>query len=269
MEFNVPFNWHQSQMQVPYFTGRIGTMLQLHEALTKDASKTILSPVVLFGPGGVGKTQIALEYINRHRKDYSSTIWIDGTSPESVRRSFTNFASQLLDHYDAHSLSNTSIYRRLTKVFDDPIIGRSQREALPLEVERRDSDAKKAGPRDRNRGVHAESARPSLEFYDHQYITAVEVVLDWLRMAQNKHWLLVYDNFDDIESYDIRDFFPNTQRGCIIVTSRRRECARLGLGIEVEQLGQADALELLKKSAKLTDELDEKGKVSRFSQRIC
>ena len=127
MEFNVPFNWHQSQMQVPYFTGRIGTMLQLHEALTKDASKALLSPVILFGPGGVGKTQIALEYINRHRKDYSSTIGIDATSPESVRRSFRNFASQLLDHYDANSLNNTSIYRRLAKVFDDPIIGRSQR----------------------------------------------------------------------------------------------------------------------------------------------
>ena len=200
MEFNVPFNWHQSQMQVPYFTGRIGTMLQLHEAMTKEASKALSSPVILFGPGGVGKTQIALEYINRHRKDYSSTIWIDGTSPESVRRSFTNFASQLLDHYDANSLNNTSIYRRLAKVFDDPIIGRSQSEVLPLEVERRNSNAKMAGLRDRNKDDRTEPARPLLKFYDHQYITAVQVVLDWLRMAQNKHWLLVYDNFDDIES---------------------------------------------------------------------
>ena len=136
-------------------------------------------------------------------------------------------------------------------------------------MERRDGDAKTAGPKDRNRGVHAKPARPFLECYDHQYITAVQVVLDWLRMAQNQHWLLVYDDFDDIESYDIRDFFPNTQRRSIIVTSRRRECARLGLGIEVEQLSQADALELLKKSAKLTDELDEEGEIFRFSQRKC
>lgn len=72
-----------------------------------------------------------------------------------------------------------------------------------------------------------------------------------------------------LSPYDIRDFFPNTQQGSIIITSRRRECARLGLGIEVDQLSQADALELLKKSAKLTDELDEEGEVFLFSLRIC
>ena len=96
-----------------------------------------------------------------------------------------------------------------------------------------------------------------MKSYDNQLFTAVEIVLDWLRMAQNKDWLLVYDNYDDIESYDVRDFFPSTHWGSIIVTSRRPDCARLGFGIGVELLSEMDALELLRKSANLIGELDD------------
>lgn len=195
-------------MQVPHFTGRIGVIFQLHAALTKHASNATSSPIVLFGPGGVGKTQIALEYVNRHQNNYSSIIWIDGTSPESVRRSFTDVASQLLDHYDAYSLNSTSIYRRLVKVFQPPGIGLRGEEALPIEVERPISEAKKAGPIHSNGEVPAGPARPSSEFNDYRHITAVEVILDWLRMAQNKYWLLVYDTTMTLNRTTSETFSP-------------------------------------------------------------
>ena len=240
VEFNVPFNGHQSQKQVPHFTGRSSIMLELHGALTKDCSRASSSPIILFGPGGFGKTQIALEYISIHRKDYRSMIWIDGASPESARRSFRDFAFHLLNHYDANSLNSTPIYRRLAR--------------LALEEDERDRTE-----------TNAESR--TMKSYDDRLFTAVEIVLDWLRMAQNKDWLLVYDNYDDIESYDVRDFFPGTQCGSIIVTSRRPDCARLGFGIRVELLSQVDALELLQKSAHLTGKLDNQGKVSYIGSR--
>ena len=53
------------------------------------------------------------------------------------------------------------------------------------------------------------------------------------------------------------------------MTSRRPEFARHGFGIAVEQLNQVDALELLTKSAKMTDVRNERGKLSYFSRRTC
>ena len=244
MEFNIPFNGHQTQKQVPHFTGRSSTMLELHGALTKDSSRVSSAPVVLIGPGGVGKTQIALEYMNTHGKEYSSMIWIDGASPESARRSFRDFAFHLSNHYNANSLNSAPIYRRLAS----------------LAMEEDKSDRKE---------MKADSRTSSMQNYDDQLSTAVAIVLDWLRMAQNRDWLLVFDNYDDIESYDVRDFFSSTQWGSIIVTSRRPDCARLGSDIRVELLSQVDALELLQKSAHLTDKLDNKGKVSYIGQDTC
>lgn len=55
-------------------------------------------------------------------------------------------------------------------------------------------------------------------------------------------------NVDDIDSFDIRDFFPEASRGTIIITSRRPESARLGIGLEVDVLSDEDGLELLNKT---------------------
>lgn len=57
--------------------------------------------------------------------------------------------------------------------------------------------------------------------------------------------------------------------GSIIVTSRRPDCARLGFGIGVELLSEMDTLELLRKSANLIGELNNKGKVSFIGQDTC
>ena len=57
---------------------------------------------------------------------------------------------------------------------------------------------------------------------------AVQLVRQWLSQAENKTWLLMFDNYDDprlpsIRSstgYDIRTFFPYSTQGSILITTR-------------------------------------------------
>ena len=57
---------------------------------------------------------------------------------------------------------------------------------------------------------------------------AIQLVRQWLSQAENKTWLLMFDNYDDprlpgIHSstgYDIRTFFPYSTQGSILITTR-------------------------------------------------
>ncbi|TVY37960.1 Kinesin light chain, partial [Lachnellula subtilissima] len=61
-------------------------------------------------------------------------------------------------------------------------------------------------------------------------------------------WLLVFDNFDDPNSFinkSIKDYFPQTGEGSILVTSRHADTRRLGHHLEVNTMSLEEALELL------------------------
>jgi hypothetical protein len=50
---------------------------------------------VLRGLGGIGKTQLALEFARRHRLCFSAVFWLDGRSEDSVKRSIASCASRI------------------------------------------------------------------------------------------------------------------------------------------------------------------------------
>ena len=50
----------------PNFTGRVDLIAQLHESLTSSGTSDPVQLVALHGLGGMGKTQIAIEYTYRH-----------------------------------------------------------------------------------------------------------------------------------------------------------------------------------------------------------
>ncbi|KAG4440354.1 hypothetical protein IFR05_004147 [Cadophora sp. M221] len=64
-------------------------------------------------------------------------------------------------------------------------------------------------------------------------------------------WVMVFDNYDDVKSFDsIRDFFPASKQGTIIITSRNSASNRLTSQqprnfIELEGLSKEDSLQLL------------------------
>jgi len=59
----------------PYFSGRDDVLEMIFQELNKDGGQRC---VALCGIGGIGKTQIALEYTYEHREDYAYVFWISG-----------------------------------------------------------------------------------------------------------------------------------------------------------------------------------------------
>lgn len=59
----------------PHFTGRADLITQLHDGLRENHHR--LSVQALHGLGGVGKTQLIIEYAHRYAADYSLVWWVD------------------------------------------------------------------------------------------------------------------------------------------------------------------------------------------------
>jgi hypothetical protein len=72
-------------------------------------------------------------------------------------------------------------------------------------------------------------------------------LLRWLSRDHAPRWLLIFDNLDDLDSFDITAFFPNVPWGDILITSRRKQAERLGYSIAVDIMDSDDAVELLYK----------------------
>jgi tetratricopeptide (TPR) repeat protein len=63
---------------------------------------------------------------------------------------------------------------------------------------------------------------------------------------RNENWLLIFDNYDDLSSFDhIRSFFPQGHAGHILVTSRTSGSDPLGTVIPLGPMNSDDAVRLL------------------------
>lgn len=97
--------WTVPYARNPYFTGRDEVLDQLMQLLTPDVpgQPTVLRQAALTqlqaltGLGGIGKTQIAVEYAYRAHEQghYTHTLWITAASEEAILTSFTSLADQL------------------------------------------------------------------------------------------------------------------------------------------------------------------------------
>jgi hypothetical protein len=86
-----------------YFVGRGEFLLALHKELFEKSEQT-RNTVVITGIGGVGKSQLATEYIYLHRSEFSSIFWIDAGSEDLIRQSFERIAMDLLREYKSRKL---------------------------------------------------------------------------------------------------------------------------------------------------------------------
>jgi hypothetical protein len=76
----------------PAFTGRSAILESLRDRLFTHATAR---PVALLGLGGVGKTQIALEYAHRFAAHYEIVWWISADQPAIVRAELARLAGPL------------------------------------------------------------------------------------------------------------------------------------------------------------------------------
>lgn len=158
------------------FTGRTALLDRLASTLA-SGSKAAVLPHAVHGMGGVGKTQLVLEYVYRHLDDYDLVWWVPADAAAGVLASLEQLAGQL--------------------------------------------------------GIRpGENAQQT-----------ARLTLDALAAGSMK-WLLVYDNANDLDSID--EYVPSTG-GDVIVTTRNREWAAVGLGIEVDVFERHESIDLLRR----------------------
>lgn len=120
--------WGPVPPRNPNFTGRGDLLVQLGKRLTAGGTTAVL-PSAIHGMGGIGKTQMAVEYIYRHLQDYDLIWWIDAARATQIRAGFTELARQL--DLPGAADANTAVpavrealrtgapYRRWLLVFDN------------------------------------------------------------------------------------------------------------------------------------------------------
>ncbi|MFM9581058.1 FxSxx-COOH system tetratricopeptide repeat protein [Streptomyces caniscabiei] len=77
------------------FTGRSVILDQLREQLRGGISVVLPRPQALFGLGGVGKTQVALEYVHRFMADYDLVWWVSAEHIDNVVASLAELGSRI------------------------------------------------------------------------------------------------------------------------------------------------------------------------------
>lgn len=198
------------------FTGRKDLLDNLHKKIGK--SPPGLATIVLYGTGGIGKTQIASEYAHTHMTEYQSVFWINAATKETIQSGFRTAAQRLVDQHAKIAYDTNPNYALIAKNLD--IIG----------------------------AVDKNGFVSSHEDHTKRIIMGVQ---NWLRNKDNNQWLLIFDNADDIENSEIKSYMPKAPHGTVIMTSRRPECCQLGNGLRVEEMQEQEAEDLLLKSASL------------------
>ncbi|KAF8448488.1 hypothetical protein BDZ91DRAFT_112651 [Kalaharituber pfeilii] len=217
LSFDIPFSLPDVRRNTD-FVGREDLLEQLKQEIEKGAATKDVNQLVLHGMGGIGKTHLAMEYVYRHSGDYSSVFWINAASEQATKISFTHIMQRLIKHH-ANLSGPEPNYKLIGQLLG--MAGRLD-SAGTFTVQ-----------------------QPSEE----QHV--VDSVKEWLTAKDNTKWILVFDNLDDLESFDVNDYIPSAPHGTVIITSRRPESIQGRRGIEVQQMSNSEAEELLLKSAKL------------------
>jgi tetratricopeptide (TPR) repeat protein len=169
------------------FVGRQDILAKIDLGFSSGNSPRI---VVLQGLGGQGKTQIALQYCQKSKNEYTAIFWVNATSKSTLEEAFSTISEK--------TKSN------------DQVLQDSER---------------------------------------------VQFVIDSLQEWQDP-WLMVFDNYDDPDSFNnLQDFMPNGEHGCILITSRHaasKELVDESNAIELPGLPKVDALSLFCKQVGAT-----------------
>ena len=77
------------------FIGRAAQIEQMEKHLQPIGEARRQTTLVLHGLGGIGKTQLALEFVKRHRDEYSAIFWISGKTEQTLRQGIADIAKRI------------------------------------------------------------------------------------------------------------------------------------------------------------------------------
>jgi hypothetical protein len=173
---------HVPRIDAELFIGRKSELATIENILQAKNQSHERRQLVLGGPGGIGKTQLAIAYAQRHQQVYDSVLWFDATSEMALKSGFRSMAEAIFD------------------VTEDGVLGSEQ---------------------------------------------TLLHVRQWLSDPKNSQWLLIYDNYDDPDQFDLQMYYPFGSHGAIIVTTRRPDRVH-GMAIRMHSIQNVeDSLEIL------------------------
>lgn len=106
--------WKVPYSQNAFFTGRSSVLEQLHAAFL--ARKVGVFVQALTGLGGIGKTQIALEYVYRYAQTYQAIFWVAADSQGDLLADFVSIA-QFLHLPEQHEPKQSLIVEAIKQWF--------------------------------------------------------------------------------------------------------------------------------------------------------
>ncbi|PWK83652.1 ATP/maltotriose-dependent transcriptional regulator MalT [Lentzea atacamensis] len=89
-----PQVWGSVPLRNPDFVGRKALLEGLRQRLLEPGTAAVL-PEALHGMGGVGKSQVAVEYVYRHAAEYDVVWWISAEHPAQITAGLVELAKRM------------------------------------------------------------------------------------------------------------------------------------------------------------------------------
>jgi hypothetical protein len=80
-DFSVAFSL-SNVSDIEHFVVREEELLQMHRTLSSDGSRRT---IILYGLGGIGKTQLSVVYAKRYKDSYSALFWLNIKDEDSLK----------------------------------------------------------------------------------------------------------------------------------------------------------------------------------------
>ena len=106
--------WSVPYRRNPFFTGRKEILAHLYTVLRSSKTVALTQPQAISGLGGIGKTQIAIEYAYRYRDDYQAIFWVNASTREALSADFAAIAI-LLDLPEKHEQDQDTVIRAVKR----------------------------------------------------------------------------------------------------------------------------------------------------------